>query len=186
MARKRRDQITAVLRDTNAGACRTDDAVLYVAEIIPHFAIACGQDGFWFALWEWIEANTPLVSRADVTEMVSDVLQALPRYNSVSTGRRMRVTIEQYDRLGLSHIRPDGWSRKRLDEHLDARRAKKVKEQRHACRESKTRRELSIAQLKPWKLPNAPCKSRAAFYREPENVRDALIAQAREAAAARQ
>ena len=181
-ARLRREQITAVLRDVNQGACLTDDAVLYVAEIIPHIAISCGQEGFWLVLREWVEANAPLVPLSVVAETVNDILQDPPRYNSVAIGRRLRVTLEQYDRLGLSHIRPLGMSRKKLDEHLAKRKAAKVKLKRHASGETKTPRELSAEQLKPWRYPWAPCRSRTAYYALPKVERDALLARAREGA----
>jgi hypothetical protein len=185
VARKRRDQITAVLRDTNAGACRTDDAELYVAEIIPHLAIACGQAGFEWALNEWVEVNTPLVSRAAVDVVVGCILQDPPRYNSAATGRRLGLTIEQYDRLGLTLIRPAGWSRQRLDDHIRSRKNKRVKAKRQASGETRTPRELSAARLKPWAMPGAPCRSKTAFYGMPEADQAALLARARAEAAAR-
>lgn len=179
-ARLRRDQITAVLRDVNRGACLTDDAMLYVAEIVPHIAIACGQRAFWFVLEEWIEANAPQASRNAVAEIVNDILQDPPRYNSVAIGKRLRVTLEQYDRLRLTHIRPLGMSRKKLDEHLAKRKAMRVKLKRHVSRETKTPRELSVARVKPWTVPGAQCGSRTAFFALPKEVREALLARARE------
>lgn len=179
-ARLRREQITAVLRDVNRGPCLTDDAVLYVAEIVPHIAIACGQCAFWFVLEEWIEANVPQASRDAVAEVVNDILQDPPRYNSAAIGKRLRVTLEQYDRLGLSHIMPLGMSRKKLDAHLAKRKARRVKLERQASGETRTPRELSVARVKPWTVPGAPCGSRTAYFALPKEARDALLARARE------
>jgi hypothetical protein len=162
-ARRRRDETTAILRDVNQGPCLTDDAVLYVAEIIPCLAIVCGQDMFRVVLDEWVAANTPRVPKAEVNEIVACVLTDQPLYTSPARGKRLGVKA-----------------------HVARRRNKTVKDRRHAAGESKTRRELSIEQLKPWLLPEAPCNSRAAFYRLSEDVRDALIARARAEAIAGQ
>jgi len=185
-ARRRRDETTAILRDVNHGPCLTDDAVLYVAEIIPCLAIVCGQDMFRVVLDEWVAANTPRVPKAEVNEIVACVLTDQPLYTSPARGKRLGVTVEQYDRLGLTHTTPAGWSKRKVKAHVARRRNRTVKDRRHATGESKTRRELSIEQLKPWLLPEAPCNSRAAFYRLSEDVRDALIARARAEAIAGQ
>lgn len=182
VARLRRDQFTALQHHRNGpGGCTTDDAILLVEEMIPLFAITCSREGFRLSLDEWIERNTRLVTSTEVNEAIQRVLANPPPYTSAAIGRRHRVTIGEYDTLGLTHITPAGWTRKRLDQHLEARRARTVKTRRLAKGETKTPREFSISRLKLWGRPGAPCSSRAGFYRLSETEQAALVEKARAA-----
>lgn len=179
IADKRLEQFSTLAWDIFGGPCLTSRAVDVVEQFVPLAAIACGQDGFDWMMEKVVARHAPHVSPEEVDEIIVKTLPDPPRYNSAAVGKRWGVTSEQFDRLGLSHIWPAGWGEKRLETHKRKRRNKVVKDKRHATGESKTRRELSIAQLQPWTFPWAPCSSRADFYRLPKPERDALVARAR-------
>lgn len=179
IAVKRMTQLEAVVLDNHGGACRTLRAIEYVEEFIPLAAIAGGQAGFRWLLEEIVAKLAPLVSPDALDAAVNKVLLDPPPYTSAAIGKRQGVTIEQYDRLGLSHIWPAGWTKRRLNTFKRKRRAAKVKAARQANGTTRTPRELSIARLKPWTLPVAPCRTRTEFYTLPEADREALVARAR-------
>ena len=175
----RLDQFGTLVWDIFDGPCLNSRAGDVVEQFVPFAAIACGQNGFHWMMEKVVARYAPHVSSEELDEIIAKTLPDPPRYNSAAIGKRWGVTVEQYDRLGLSHIWPAGWGKKRLDTHKRKRRNKKAKATRHATEESKTPRELSIVQLQPWTYPWAPCSSRPGFYRLPKADQDALVARAR-------
>lgn len=179
IADHRLDQFGTLAWDIFGGPCLTSRAGDVIEQFVPFAAIACGQAGFDWMMEKVVARHAPHVSPEEVDEIIDRTLLDPPRYNSAAIGKRWGVTAEQFDRLGLSHIWPAGWGKKRLDTHKRKRRNKVVKDKRHATHESKTRRELSVVQLQPWTYPWAPCSSRPGFYRLSKTDQDALVARAR-------
>lgn len=179
IAVKRMTQLEAVVLDNHGGPCLTPRAIEYVEEYIPLAAIAGGQASFDWLLGEIVMKLAPRISPDAVEAAVERVLLDPLPYTSAAIGKRLGVTIEQYDRLGLSHIWPAGWTKRRLNTFKRKRRAAKVKAARQANGTTRTPRELSIARLKPWTLPGAPCRTRTEFYALPAADREALVARAR-------
>lgn len=158
VARMRRDQITALLRDRNRGPCLTDDAILFLEEVLPHIAIACGPATYEFNAGEWVALNTPLLTKDQVTGAIVRILPNPPRYASLDIGQRMNVSEAEWERLELSHIRPAGWTRRILKTKRRARHAVSRKAARHARGESKTRREDSASRTKQWLAAGFKCR----------------------------
>ncbi|TXM63940.1 hypothetical protein FV226_27070 [Methylobacterium sp. WL12] len=177
-ARRRVHEITLILRDRHKGPCRTDDAMAYLDEVVPHFAMKCGAAGFGFALAEWVAQNCPGLTGADTENAVRRILPNPPRYTSPAIGRRLKVRIAEAERLGLRFIRPMGWTATKHGKAMKAAKAAALKAKRQATGETRTPRELSVAKLAPW---NGLGMARATFMRLPKDVQAGHVEQAREA-----
>lgn len=171
-------EITLLLRDRHAGPCLTDDAVTYLDEVVPHFAIKCGSAGFMFALTEWAAQQCPSLRLADIEDAAGRILPAPPRYTSAAISRRLNVRIAEAKRLGLQYVRPVGWTAAKHERAMKAAKAAAVKAKRIATGETKMPRELSVTKLAPW---TGLGMSRATFMRLPKDVQAAHVERAREA-----
>ena len=179
VARIRLRLIVAVMRDRAGGPCLTDDAILFFEEALPLLAIACGPSTFEFNTEEWVALNAPRLAQAQVEEAVARTLPNPPKYTSADIGRRLNVTEEEWRRLKLWHLRPAGWTRAILTTKRKERRAANRKATRLATGVTVNPHELSVAQLKPWTLPGAPCTSRTGFFRMPKGAQAGLLELAR-------
>jgi hypothetical protein len=176
------EQFRILVLDIFRGPCLNHQAEAVIEQFVPLVTIANGQSGFRWMMEEIAHQLAPLAVDA-LGDIIARTQLDWRLYTSAAIGKRWGVTLDQYERLGFTHITPAGWGKRRMKAYRAKRRAGKVKAQRHAKKASKTPRELSIAQLRPWTLAGAPCSSRAEFYREPKDVRDALVARARAEAA---
>ena len=176
IARKRRAEITAILRDVCGGPCITDDATVWLDEVLVHVHLATSPETFAFALAEWTRLHTPRLTPADIEDACRRILPAPPRYSSADIGARLGLSVERYHRLGLTHVLPAGWTAKKRATRARKRKAAALKAKRHATGVTKAPRELSVAKLAPWMSVG---KSEAWFYRLPVAERGALVAQVR-------
>lgn len=179
IARARMEQFGRLVIDMFGGPCLTSRAGEVVEQFIPFVADACGQSGFYWMMNEVIALHAPLLKPAELNEIFKRTLPDPVSFKSAAVGKRWGVTPEQYERLALFHITPAAWGPRKLNNHRRSRRNSRVKATRHATRETKTPRELSVARLKPWERDDAHCNSRLGWFRLPAEIREPILAQAR-------
>ncbi|TXN19749.1 hypothetical protein [Methylobacterium sp. WL19] len=147
-------------------------------EVLVHVHLATSPETFAFVLAEWARLNTPRLTPADIEDACRRVLPAPPRYSSADIGARLGLTVERYTRLGLTHVLPAGWTKRRHTAHVRKRKAAALKAKRHAAGLTKTPREMSIARLVPWVGLGM---SEWTFKRLPPEERAVHVKRAREA-----
>ncbi|KQP05904.1 hypothetical protein ASF28_18625 [Methylobacterium sp. Leaf99] len=177
-ARMRVIEITRIVQDRHQGPCATDDAIIYLDEVLPHFATKCGSAGFMFAVAEWVAQNCPRLTGADIEDAVARILPNPPRYTSVAIGRRLNVRIAEARRLGLRYVRPVGWNAAKHERQAKAAKAAALRVKRQATGKTRTPRALSVEKLAPW---IALEMSRATFKRLPKDMQADHVERAREA-----
>ncbi|WP_461222680.1 hypothetical protein [Methylobacterium sp. CM6247] len=177
IARKRRQEITALLRDRfGNGPCFADDATVWLDEILPLIRLTTSTKSFTFVAADWVRLNTPGLTEDDIEDACARILPAPPRYDSASIGARLNVTEGERDRLGLTHITPVGCNKRKRAAKARKRKALALKAKRHAAGTSLMPCELSIERLAPWIGLGI---SRSTFKRMPKEKRATHIAHAR-------
>lgn len=149
-ARLRRQQITRLLQARNGGPCVTDDAEVWFDEIAIHLLIACSARALDMAVEEWTTRHTPNLSKSYVAETIAQLKREPPFYTSIDIGRRLNVTADEKDALGLSHIAASDITPEEAAERKLKRRRERMKQIRLAKGETKRPQALSHSRTKPW------------------------------------
>jgi hypothetical protein len=147
-ARLRRKQITILLQDRHQGPCLTDDAEAWFDEIAVHLVLTCSEKGLPIVAAEWAAKHTPNLPKTYILAALERVKRKPPFYTSEDIGRRLNVTAEERERLGLTHIAACDVSARQVEAQKRAadRERKRVKR----LAEGRRPRSLAATATQPW------------------------------------
>lgn len=165
---RRLREIGLIIQDQHHGACTTDDGTIYLEAALPSLlnqAGGAGSETLASAVESWRLRWVPLVPSETALEMVAELERVVLQgeniqQNALTAGNLLNLTLERRTRLGITSIRPAGYT----DEMMkDLRREQDRKRKEDARRKAGVKpreKTKTIAQLAA-----EIGKSRATFCR---------------------
>jgi len=147
----------------------TDDAEVWFDEIAIHLLIACSARGLDMAVEEWTSRHTPNLPKSYAAETIAQLKREPPFYTSIDIGRRLNVTADEKDALGLSHIAASDITPEEAAKRKRKRNSERMKKTRHATGQTKRPRDQAIRHTVQ-RLPNEP---ESSYYRRVRREREA-------------